>query len=182
MQFNHDNMTGARLAADLANLVVEGRPGMSGVGAGEIEAVLCRHEIRRPSLTTRQAEVLRVWGVRLRGVFEARGTDERCAAINALLGDGTAGVFLTTHDGLRPHLHFTPEDDDVVGRVRAVTAGGLAIFAVEAEGRRLGVCARSTCVTVFLDTSRNGRREYCSARCGNHDAVHRHRTQRRAGR
>ncbi|MEV5764313.1 CGNR zinc finger domain-containing protein [Micromonospora sp. NPDC052213] len=182
MQFNHDNMTGVRLAADLANLVVEGRPGVGGIGAGEIEAVLRTHEIRRPALTARQAEILRVWGVRLRAVFEAPGTDERCAAINALLVEGTAGAFLTTHDGLRPHLHFTPEDDDVAGRVRAVTAGGLAIFAVEAEGRRLGVCARSTCVTVFVDTSRNGRREYCSTRCGNHDAVHRHRTRHRAGR
>ncbi|WP_198940593.1 CGNR zinc finger domain-containing protein [Micromonospora sp. CB01531] len=175
-------MTGAHLAADLANLVVEGRTGGGGVGAGELEAVLRTHEIRRPALTTRQAQVLRVWGARLRAVFEASGTEERCTAINALLVEGTAGVFLTTHDGRRPHLHFTPEDDDVVGRVRAVTAGGLAIFAVEAEGRRLGVCARSTCVTVFVDTSRNGRREYCSARCGNHDAVQRHRTQLRAGR
>ncbi|MFG3699413.1 CGNR zinc finger domain-containing protein [Micromonospora sp. NPDC047620] len=175
-------MTGVRLAADLANLVVEGRPGMGGTGAGEIEAVLRTHEIRRPALMPGQAQILRVWGVRLRAVFEAPGADERCAAINALLVEGTAGAFLTTHDGLRPHLHFTPEDDDVVGRVRAVTAGGLAIFAVEAEGRRLGVCARSTCVTVFVDTSRNGRRDYCSTRCGNHDAVHRHRTRHRAGR
>ncbi|MEU8265412.1 CGNR zinc finger domain-containing protein [Micromonospora sp. NPDC048999] len=178
MQFNHDNMTGVRLAADLANLVVEDRPGTGEVR--EIEAILRRHEIRRPVLTTRQAGLLRVWGVRLRAVFEASGSDERCAVINALLVERTAGAFLTTHDGLRPHLHFTPEDDDVVGRVQAATAGGLAIFTIEAEGRRLGVCARQTCVTVFVDTSRNGRRGYCCARCGNHDAVHRHRTRQAA--
>ncbi|MFF5229823.1 CGNR zinc finger domain-containing protein [Dactylosporangium sp. NPDC000521] len=47
--------------------------------------------------------------------------------------------------------------------------------------QRDGVCVRPPCVTVFADTSRNGRREYCSARCGNHDAVHRRRARNRAG-
>ncbi|WP_222440972.1 CGNR zinc finger domain-containing protein [Streptomyces sp. BK340] len=48
---------------------------------------------------------------------------------------------------------------------------------LEAEGRRLGVCALDSCRTAFADTSRNGRRAYCSARCANTDAVRRHRTQ-----
>ncbi|WP_327493897.1 CGNR zinc finger domain-containing protein [Dietzia psychralcaliphila] len=71
----------------------------------------------------------------------------------------------------------------MVERVRAITAGGLAIFAVESEGGRLGACLRSGCPEVFVDTSRNGGRRYCTARCGNHDAVQRHRSpgRRRRG-
>lgn len=34
------------------------------------------------------------------------------------------------------------------------------------------------CRSVFVDTSRNGRRRYCSARCGNYDAVARHRASK----
>lgn len=119
-----------------------------------------------------------MWSRRLRPVFEAVSQDERCETLNALLADGAGRVYLTTHDGLRPHLHFAPDGKDVQSRVRAVTAGGLAIFAMEAEGRRLGVCALDSCRTAFADTSRNGRRAYCSARCANTDAVRRHRMKR----
>lgn len=119
-----------------------------------------------------------MWSRRLRPVFEAVSQDERCEMVNALLADGAGRVYLTTHDGLRPHLHFAPDGKDVQSRVRAVTAGGLAIFAMEAEGRRLGVCALDSCRTAFADTSRNGRRAYCSARCANTDAVRRHRMKR----
>jgi hypothetical protein len=111
---------------------------------------------------------------------EAWDTDQRCDAVNDLLAAGAGRPYLTTHDGLRPHLHFAPDSDDVVGRVKAVTAGSLSFFTVEAEGARLGVCARTGCDTVFVDTSRNGRRAYCTARCGNYDAVTRHRTARRS--
>lgn len=40
---------------------------------------------------------------------------------------------------------------------------------------RLGAYAGDGCQQVFVYTSRNGRRRYCSARCGNYDAVARHR-------
>ncbi|GAB3167719.1 CGNR zinc finger domain-containing protein [Myceligenerans halotolerans] len=176
MQFNHDNMTGAELAADLVNLVGSGDWTIDAA-----EAVLRAHDIRWHRLTLASSDLLRDWSSRLRSAFEAVGTAERCAVINALLDDGVANVYLTTHDSLRPHLHFAPDSEDVCGRVRAVTAGGLAIFTVEAEGARLGTCARETCRTVFVDTSRNGRRAYCSARCGNADAVERHRARKNPG-
>jgi len=172
MQFNHDNMTGAFLAADLVNL-----QGSEAWSIAEVESVLRDHSIRRAMVDKATSVALRRWLARLRMVFAAADEQGRCQAINALLVDGAASVYLTTHDGLRPHLHFTPEDDDLLGRVMAVTAGGLAIFTVEAEGRRLGTCARPGCGQVFVDTSRNGRRTYCTARCGNTDAVHRHRAR-----
>lgn len=173
MQFNHDNMTGAVLAADLVTLASRGW------GKEAAAEVLAEHQIRRWSLTAAAADDLYQWALRLRTPFIARDESERCEAINALLDAGTARAYLTTHDGLRPHLHFAADDDDVVARVKAVTAGGLAIFTVEAEGTRLGACRREGCPVVFVDTSRNGRRAYCSTTCGNYDAVRRHRTTTR---
>ncbi len=169
MQFNHDNMTGPLLAADLVTLRGEG---WSVGGAAD---VLSAHQIRRGDLDARSAELLGQWADRLDPVFRAQTVDLRCERINQLLVLGTALPYLTTHDGLRPHLHFASDAQDVVARVRAVTAGGLALFAVESEGARLGVCQRDGCPVAFVDTSRNGRRAYCSAKCGNYDAVRRHR-------
>ncbi|WP_326673293.1 CGNR zinc finger domain-containing protein [Streptomyces canus] len=48
-----------------------------------------------------------------------------------------------------------------------------------ASADRLGRCSRCACGVAFVDTSRNGRREYCSVRCANNDAVARHRERRR---
>ncbi|EME63085.1 hypothetical protein G352_15550 [Rhodococcus ruber BKS 20-38] len=173
MQFNHDNMTGALLAADLVNLQARGVWTVP-----EVEAVLREHAIRWSDVGESDLSALRRWSTRLRTVFVAPDEEQRCRSINALLLDGVASVYLTTHDNRRPHLHFTPDENDVVGRVTAVTAGGLAIFTVEAEGGRLGACANTGCSLVFVDTSRNGRRAYCSARCGNADAVRRHRARK----
>ncbi len=169
MQFNHDNMTGPLLAADLVTLA------RRGWDVGAAATVLADHEIRRAELDKHDGEQLREWADQIVPVFLAATADERCDTINRLLLAGATSPYLTTHDGLRPHLHFAPDAQDVVARVRAVTAGGLALFVVESEGSRLGVCLRDRCPVVYVDTSRNGRRCYCSAKCGNYDAVRRHR-------
>ena len=165
-------MTGPLLAADLVNLA---RTGWSRAAAA---AVLHEHEIRRPALDETASEALRDWAETLRTVFSAGDLEELCGATNDMLEQGTSRAYLTIHDRLRPHLHFMADDEDVVARVRAVTSGGLAIFIVESEGLRLGVCGRESCGLVFVDTSRNGRRAFCSSRCGNYVAVMRHRGPR----
>ncbi|WP_238556329.1 CGNR zinc finger domain-containing protein [Dietzia sp. UCD-THP] len=162
-------MVGPTLAAELASLA--GRSWDSGAAV----AVLRAHNVRRPDLDEEGSQRLREWASRLRVPFSAPDVDSTCAAINELLESAASRPTLSTHDGHKPHLHFAADGDDVVERVRAITAGGLAIFAVESEGGRLGACLRTGCPEVFVDTSRNGGRRYCSARCGNHDAVQRHR-------
>ncbi|MDN0198189.1 CGNR zinc finger domain-containing protein [Streptomyces sp. S.PNR 29] len=174
MQFEHDNMVGVHLAVALVNL------DSSGSWMPEtLEQALRAHQIRRPQVTGSTAEDIRAWSRLMRPVFEASSQAERCERINALLAEGAGTVYLTTHDNLRPHLHFAPDAQDLQSRVKAVTAGGLALFALQAEGERLGVCALGSCRTAFVDTSRNGRRAYCSPRCANTDAVRRHRDKRR---
>ncbi|WP_427135311.1 CGNR zinc finger domain-containing protein [Pseudarthrobacter sp. S9] len=163
-------MTGPLLAADLVNLARGGE-----WTPGAAKQILDGHQIRRTALTSSSSEQLRQWSLRLLTAFEPTSVEARCAAINGLLERGTSRAYLTTHDQLRPHLHFASDEDDVVARVKAVTAGGLAIFAVGSDALRLGVCLRAGCGIAFVDTSRNGLRSYCSARCGNNDAVQRHR-------
>jgi predicted RNA-binding Zn ribbon-like protein len=165
MAYSHENQVGAQLAAALVN-APEGR---------NLEAVLRDYSIREPGLDAAAERRLRAWAMDLRPAFAAQSADERCAAINTLLDSAAGKVSLTTHDGSRPHLHLFPEGDDVLSRVKAVTAGGLALFIAWSGGERIGSCARASCFNAFVDNSKAGLQRYCSARCGNTDAVARHR-------
>lgn len=84
---------------------------------------------------------------------------------------------VSLHDG-RPHLHYSASGADPAAHIRAITAAGLAYVICSADAERLGRCARRDCALAFVDTSRNGRRAYCSVRCANNDAVARHRERR----
>jgi len=175
MPFNHDNMIGVRLAEDLVNLAWEGpwdaasllrvlRSGfvtVSGTGQLDDDTI----------------ERLREWTTRVRRAFAAGSAGERADRLNELLTDGVRLIQLASHDDLPPHLHFADSEAELLQRIKALTAGGLAIFAVEAEAQRMGVCARPGCERVFADTSKNGRRAYCSAVCGNAHAVQRYRAR-----
>ncbi|WP_461163997.1 CGNR zinc finger domain-containing protein [Arthrobacter sp. R4-81] len=165
MAYSHENQVGAQLAAALVN-APEGQ---------NLEALLQDFNIREPMLDAKAEQGLHTWAGELRPAFAAQNVDERCTAINSLLDSVAGTISLTTHDGSRPHLHLFPEGDDVLSRVKAVTAGGLALFMAWSGGERIGSCARATCFKAFVDNSKAGRQRYCSARCGNTDAVARHR-------
>ena len=165
MSFDHDHQVGPRLAAALVN---------AGSRA-DFASILVDHDIRRPALTGADEAKLETWVRRLRPVFVSEGIEDRCSAVNALLSDVAGALFLTTHNDTPPHLHLVPDERDVVTRVQSVTAGGLAFFVAWSGGRRLGSCDRTRCGRAYIDLSKGGRQRYCSARCGNTDAVARHR-------
>ncbi|MFE0375213.1 CGNR zinc finger domain-containing protein [Streptomyces inhibens] len=169
MKQNHYGRLGAVLAADLINL-----PEMS---AASVQNLLEAHGIRRPEVVDADVEGFRRWRDRLARAFRSGDSAEQCSAVNDLLVEATIRPWVTTHDGLQPHLHFVPDSADVLSRVKAVTAGGLAFVLCWEGGARLGRCMRSECSRAYVDTSRNGRRRYCTARCGNTEAVMRHRSR-----
>lgn len=121
----------------------------------------------------RQTAELRRWIARLDEVFSEPTVD----LLNALLAETTSQPYISTHDGRAPHLHYAREDAPIDERVKAYTAAGLAELFCE-DPDRIGRCAREGCGVVFVDTSRNGRRRFCSTRCSNrvHVAQHRART------
>ncbi len=169
-------MIGVRLAEDLINLAWNGP-----WEAGALCALLRQSFVRAVDLEALDDGTMRRlngWAELLRSVFDSDSIFVRTERINKILDDGVRSIRLATHDDLPPHLHFADAEDDLVQRVKALTAGGLAIFAVEAEAGRMGVCGKPGCGRVFVDTSKNGRRAYCSARCGNARAVQRYRERR----
>ncbi|MFJ6017177.1 CGNR zinc finger domain-containing protein [Streptomyces sp. NPDC092952] len=170
MQFNHYGGEAARLAAGLVNLTAAPHP-------ADLEPLLAAHGVVNRTLTTAQAEAVWTWSRRLAACFGRQNLDERCASVNALLADASSSPRISLHDG-RPHLHYSATGADPAAHIRAITAAGLAYVICSADAERLGRCARRDCALAFVDTSRNGRRTYCSVRCANNDAVARHRERR----
>ncbi|MFI9382449.1 CGNR zinc finger domain-containing protein [Kutzneria sp. NPDC052558] len=169
MHFNPYGGSGAQVAAALVNL-------------SEPDAVLATlrdHGMAVVSMSPDEALAIMAWRERLRSVFAESDVDVRIDLLNRLLADSASAPYISRHDGRPPHLHYHVADGSVVDRVRAYTAGGLAHAVCEDSGRA-GVCDRPGCAVVFVDTSRNGRRRFCSTRCATRVYVADHR-QRQAG-
>lgn len=103
----------------------------------------------------------------LRSIFESVAAgDENDAAerLNSLLIQHPVHPQVSGHDGQRWHLHIT-ESGSVPDRYAAGAAMGLAVY-ISAEGLdRLAICASGPCRNVFIDTSSNRSRRYCSDLC-----------------
>ncbi len=172
MQFNTYTVAGAHIAAWLVNNPSPGAPALA--------AVLSSYDVHQPVATTAQLLALRPWTQRLRGVFEAGTAAEKAERADALLIDADCRPRLVSHgSGLPFHLHYAPVRTGLTARVKALTAAGLAHIIDNGDGSRLRACSRSGCGTAFIDTSRNGRRHFCSVRCANQVNVANHRIRQR---
>lgn len=171
MEFNPYGGTAARVAAALVN---------AGPAAADGLVATVRAEgMSLAGLTDAQAHAVVAWAQRLRRVFDEPDVNGRVDLINQLLADSTCRPYISRHDGRPPHLHYSGEHDDQVRRIQAYTAGGLAHLVCD-DPDRMGQCMREGCGVVFVDTSRNGRRRFCSSRCATRVHVTQHRQRQRA--
>lgn len=118
----------------------------------------------------RDAAVIADMAAELRVVFEAvAGGDIDAAAhqVNHLLKVTHARPYLNRHDGEPWHLHFHGADEAVSAGWVAGCATGLAVVLGGEFHDRLGVCTAPHCDRVYVDTSRNGTRRFCSTACQN---------------
>lgn len=168
MHFNPYGGLAAEIAARLVNAGPEPDLGQLLAEAGY-----------RPvgSIDARQNAELRCWAKELDTAF----SNPTVEVFNALLAETTHRPYISTHDGRAPHLHYSQETAPIDERVKAYTAFGLATLFCE-DPTRIGRCAREGCGIVFIDTSRNGKRRFCSTRCSTrvHVAEHRRRHPARA--
>lgn len=171
MQFNHYGGTGAFVAAALANA--------TDFSPAALERLLTRHEMTSRKLDRAQAAALAAWLDRVRPVFGEPDPARQIRLVNDLLTDATTSVRISVHDGHPPHLHYITGTDDRLARIKATIAGGLAVALCGAGGHRLGRCGRDGCAVVYVDTSRNGRRRFCSLACANRVNVAAHRARTR---
>lgn len=117
---------------------------------------------------------------RLRTVFEATSAEGAAETLNGILADMPATPRISTH-GDTPHLHFEPLTQGPVRWLGATAAMALSIALVDGGIERFGVCDSSGCVDVYVDTSKNRSRRFCSETCSTRESVAAFRKRRRSG-
>ncbi len=172
MQFDTYTYAGAHIAVWLVNHPAPEAPALA--------ATLREYDVHEPAATAAHVRTLRPWTERLREIFQAQTVAEKAQRADELLVASDCRPRLVRHGPDLPfHFHYAPVRTGLTGRVKALTAAGLAHVIDEGGGSRLRACSRAGCGIVFLDISRNGRRHFCSVRCANQVNVARHRTRRR---
>jgi predicted RNA-binding Zn ribbon-like protein len=84
------------------------------------------------------------------------------------------------HDAADWHMHVTGRGASVSTEYLAGGVWGLAVWLCEYGSARFGVCADERCGNVYLDTSSNCCRRFCSERCATRSHVAAHRARKRA--
>ena len=177
MNFNSHADLVVGVAVALVNLLTEGEdrsrkylPPEGDERAARITAVFKSAGGRR-AVTVAEADEFGRVAAELREVFEsvtAGDVDRAAVAVNAMLDDTGARPALERHDGEPWHLHFHSADEaSMVKGWQAGCATGLAIVLGGELYDRLGVCTAPHCDRVYVDTTRNGSRRFCSTACQN---------------
>jgi predicted RNA-binding Zn ribbon-like protein len=115
-----------------------------------------------------EAAGFRAVAAAIRAVFDAAAagqTDAAARLVNDMLARTGARPRLERHDGEPWHLHFHGAEDSLVTAWAAGCATGLAVVLGGESRGRLGVCGAPSCDRVFVDTSRNATRRFCSTAC-----------------
>ena len=125
---------------------------------------------RERPVSLAEADELAGVAAELRQIFESVADDDADRAatgVNRLLARTGAHPYLEKHDQEPWHLHFHGTDDALATGWAAGCAAGLAVVLGGPEWGRLGVCTAPRCDRVYVDTSRNGTRRFCSTTCQN---------------
>lgn len=173
MDFDRYANTAGELAADLVNLLVVSDTSHTAT-EHDVRVLLDDYDLDLDvALGTLAGH--RDLATQLRDVFVARELDTAVATLNELLADTPMAPRISTHGDRGPHLHVEPRDASTLLRLRANCLMGLAAVLCDGGRLRVGTCDAHDCDMVFVDTSRNARRRFCTTRCStrHHVAAHR---------
>ena len=107
--------------------------------------------------------------------------DELVRLVNEMLAEAHALPQLVRHDGWGYHLHATPPEAALDGRMAVEAAMAMVDVIRSDELDRLRVCAADDCRDVLVDLSRNRSRRFCDGGCGNRTNVAAYRARRGQG-
>ena len=137
----------------------------------------------QPQVNDRDAVALRRFQKDLRPAFEASAADDAQAVVdvlNSLLERHPITPRIADHNPARLHIHVANKAASVADLLIAESLLGLANLVCDLGPTRLGVCAASPCTNVYVDTSPNQSRRYCSERCSSRANVAAFRARQKA--
>jgi predicted RNA-binding Zn ribbon-like protein len=175
MNYDTYGSSAVELAIDLANADVQ--------APRWVEAFLDSHgewftEGTVTDLPPKEQEAVARTSSLVRDVAVAQSEPEVMDRLNALLALASPRPYATTHDG-ELHLHYARPDAGVLEQLTTTVAMGLSQVVVQHGWRRLGVCSAEGCGHVYVDTSRNASRRYCSNTCASRSTVAAYRARQR---
>jgi hypothetical protein len=150
----------AEASADLLNAEID--------GVAALVDHLGGREWLHDRCTDRDCMLLRRFQRELRPVFEASARDDTRAVIdglNELMVRHPITPRIADHEGTDLHLHVATEHASVAELLVGESLLGLATLICDLGPTRFGVCSAAPCSNVYVDTSPNQSRRYCSDRC-----------------
>lgn len=167
-----------RIANDLVNTHRSGAEMLS--TTAELRRFLLDHAEPEPvTVTAEELASVRAVRQRLRVVFETDDPREAATVLNDLLAAYATRPYLSDHDGTPWHLHVTGMEADWAQWIGAMTAMGLAVLVAGYGFDALRRCPAAGCERVFIATSRQQIRRYCSPACASRTRVTAHRIRKR---
>ncbi|MGZ4437321.1 MAG: CGNR zinc finger domain-containing protein [Nocardioidaceae bacterium] len=131
----------------------------------------------------RDVAVLRRFVKELRPVFEASNAGDEAgvvARLNELLAKHPVTPYIAGHQPGKWHMHVADRQSSVAELLVAESLMGLSTLVCDLGATRLGVCDAHGCTHVFVDTSPNQSRRYCSDRCSSRANVAAYRARQKA--
>ena len=131
------------------------------------------------ALTGRDEAKVRETAQLVRAVAVADSQPDVLQRLNELLALARPRPYATDHDG-ELHLHYARADAPVLEQLTTTVAMGLSQVVVQHGWQRLGVCSAEGCDDVYVDTSRNASRRYCSTTCSSRSTVAAYRARQKS--
>ena len=148
-----------------------------------VVAHLAHRSWLQSQVTDRDVVVLRRFQKDLRPAFEASAADDAQGvvdALNALLERHPITPRIADHNPSHLHIHVANKAASVADLLIGESLLGLANLVCDLGPTRLGVCAATPCTNVYVDTSPNQSRRYCSERCSSRANVAAFRARQKA--
>jgi predicted RNA-binding Zn ribbon-like protein len=148
-----------------------------------LRALLSDRDWLVPQCTDRDCMLLRRFQRELRPVFAASSADDTHAvvdALNELMVRHPVTPQISAHDPEHLHIHAASKSQSVAELLVGESLLGLANLVCDLGPTRLGVCAAAPCTNVYVDTSPNQSRRYCSDRCSSRANVAAYRARQKA--
>ena len=149
----------------------------------DLEDLLAGRQRLVEQVTPKDLGAVRRLRSELRCVFEASAAKDEQGVVdrlNALMAKHPVSPFIASHDAKSWHLHVTDEASCVSRVLAGEALMGLAFLVCDLGPTRLGLCQASPCSCVFVDTSPNRSRRYCSDRCSSRANVAAYRARQKA--
>ena len=167
MDYDTYGSSAVELAIDLANTELDPSDGVVAFLTAHDEWFAPDTSLQLSSRDTAQV----VSTARLvRDVALAESQDDVLARLNELLALARPRPYATDHDG-ELHLHYARPDAPALEQLTTTVAMELSQVVVQHGWQRLGVCSAEGCDDVYVDTSRNASRRYCSNTCASRSTV-----------